>query len=178
MDHPDVSLTYMVGSLDEQLRQFKGRSDPRATVLEYVKQQAARTHDHLFAGRTEPGNPTEGASQRIVQPISSYLSLIIKIGEALSDEIRKEYSSEQVRIAQVRASFDFRSWLVRVMFVIDAEVDVELRVSQLLSHLETIVLHSDSFAAELDYVNKRNGTLDFDSLRRRYPFVAKVKPRA
>jgi hypothetical protein len=178
MERPEVSLTCMTCTLDEQLQQFKGRPDPRAAVLEYVKRQAARAGSQLVPGRTDPVDLSKGVNQKILQPVSSYLSLIMRIGEAMSDQIRKEFSSEQVRIAQVRASFDFRSWLVRVMFVIDAEADEELRIAQMLHQLESIVLHSDSFAAELDYVNKRTGVLDFNSLRSRYPFVAKVKPRA
>jgi hypothetical protein len=172
-----ASLSEAVGSLDVQLERFRGRVDPGAVVLKYMREYTSGEENGGVLSSRGQTEFEQNVSEKIVQPIRNYLSLIIRIGEAMSDEIHKEFSSEQVRIAQVRADFDFRSWLVKIMFVIDAEIEEELRVSQMLNQLESIVLHSGSFAAELDYVNKRNESLDCDSLRRRYPFVAKVRPR-
>ena len=171
-EQPEVSTTYAVDALDEQLGQFRGRVDPRAAVFDFLTEEMERNSQ----SNLPPGAGPPETTERLVQPISDYLALIIRIGEAVSSEVHKEFTNEQVRIAQVRASFDFRSWLVKVMFVIDADIEEELRFSQMLHQLENIVLHSNSFAAELDYVNKRKGPLDCDSLRRRYPFVARVKP--
>lgn len=173
----EVSRTFIENPLSDQLQKFRGATDPRTAVSEFIKQQAARTEYIQLPGTVDTPDREEKVRNQLARPISDYLSLIIKIGEAMRDEVGKEFTEGQVRIAQVRTDLDFRSWLVKVMFIVDADSAEELHVSQMLNHLEKIVLLSHSFAAELDYVNKRDGSLDWDSLRRRYPFVAKVKPK-
>jgi len=86
MEQPKVSSTCAVDTLDEQLGQFKGRIDPRATVFDFITEQIARSsRSDLPPSMAQP--ELEGsAAEGLVQPISDYLALIIRIGEAMANE--------------------------------------------------------------------------------------------
>jgi hypothetical protein len=173
---PDSTVGFAISVLDQQLQFFRGSQDPRTTVVDFLKEEAARLHtDPTVLHPVPPSDPEQGIVTGTVQPICDYLLLILKIGQAMCDEVGREFLNDEVRVAQVRTSFDFRHWFVRVLFVIDADPDKELRFSQMANDLERMVLLSDSFAAEVDYVNKRYQDLDYDLVRDRYPFVAKVR---
>ena len=173
---PESTVGSVVSNLDEQLQHFRGSSDPRTTVVSFLREEAARREAELDtpypAARSDAPEDVVAVT---VQPMCDYLLLIQKIGQAMCDEVNKEFGKEEVRVVQVRTSFDFRHWFIKVLFIMDADPERELRLSQMVNDLERIVLLSDSFAAELDYVNRRDGNLDCDLLRRQYPFVAKVR---
>jgi hypothetical protein len=176
IDGPTTVSEPRDGLLTEHLALFRGPVDPKDVVNDFIKKETARMErQHQAMGTVVPSDGCQMAETELVQPINEYLELILEIGRAMCGEIQKQFDEERVRVAQVRTKFDFRYWLIRVLFVIDADPEEELRISQMLNQLEKMVILSAPYAAELDYANKRDGQVDAEFLRRSYPFVAKVR---
>jgi hypothetical protein len=161
--------------LRRQLQWFKGVQNPGTAVENYVEVEAARREE--IAASMGEIDPAEGAAwirDEILHAISDYLTLIIKISEYACDAASRDFRSEEVKVVLVRTDMDFHNWLVRILFIIDANPEMEMSFYQLLNGIEMDTLRGEPFMAELTFVNRRTTEIDFDAIRREYPFVGSI----
>jgi len=172
----DVTQEFWAHFLFRKLHLFRGPQDPDTVVLDFIeKETAAREQDAKAGGAVGSVEVTDKIRTTIIELTDDYLSLILKIGEFAYEKTGKEFTDEELKIAQVRTDFDFRTWLVRILFIIDADPEKELPFCQVLAEIEKAVLLRERFVVQLLSVNKRDRKIDADSIRENYPFVAKVR---
>jgi hypothetical protein len=162
--------------LFRQLARFNGPQDVRNLARVFIRQETARRKAKAVAeGMADSRESEESIRIRVIRCMNNYLSLILKISEFAGDRARKEFADQDLRIIQVRTSFDFRTWLVRLLFVVDADPEAEAYFTQLLNAIEKFVLLEECFVATLIHVNTREGIVDELSIHRNYPLVVSVE---
>jgi len=172
----NISREFWSHFLFRKLHLFRGPQDVETVVSDFIEEETAiREQDAKAKGAAESAELTEKIGSTVVVLADDYLSLILKIGEFAYEEAGKEFTDEELRIVQVRTDFDFHSWLVRVLFLIDADPAIEPRFCQVLAEIEKGVLLQERFVAQLLCMNKRDREIDSESIRENYPFVAKVR---
>jgi hypothetical protein len=111
----------------------------------------------------------------IVHCVFDYVTLIRRIGEFVCDRAKREFRDDQLRLVQTRTYFDFGAWMVRLLFIVDADPHSEMGFSDLLARIERIVTLEGCFLPQLMYINKRVQSIDGPSVRENYPFVCKFR---
>jgi len=154
--------------LFDQLEVFRGSEDPKIFVSNYLREEAkSRDNENRGDGNGEVIRP------ETVRCVFDYVTLIERIGKFVCDRARREFRDEQLRVVQVRTYFDFGAWMVRLLFIVDADPQSEMCFSDLLARIERIVTLEGCFAAQLMYINKRVQNIDGPSVRENYPFICK-----
>lgn len=162
--------------LFRQLELFRGPVDPKALVSDFLEQESAvRQEDAGAEGAIEPVEHSEGIKPEVIEYVGDYLSSILRIGESICNMVSKEFTDRELKVVQVRTNFDFHTWVVKILFLIDADPRKELRFSQLLNQIEKVILLKERFMPELIFVNRRNTEIDCSSLRRDFPFAGKIR---
>jgi hypothetical protein len=158
----------------QQLGWFRGLQDPKDVVLDFIERELARRE----AGRV-PVDPQSVArmKERLVKILREYMSVVIRMIGHTCDLASIEFAEEDLKVVQVRTDLDFHNWLVRALFVIDADTQKALQFRRILNNIEYAALSAERFTAELDYVNRRDNPPNVDSLRRRYPFVGRFRTK-
>jgi len=163
----------------QQLGWFRGIEDPGEVILGFIDLESARKEKlRKTEGISEDLLSVEKIRERLTQSAIEYVSLVIKTSGHTCDLASIEFAEEELRVVQVRANFDFQDWLVRILFVIDADPEKAREFRKVLNRIEYAVLTAERFTAELEYVNRREDPADSDSLRRRYPFVGRFKAKS
>lgn len=161
--------------LARQLEWLKGVQNPETVVQNYVEVEAAQRAEIAASyGELDPENGEAEIKDEIIRAIIDYLSLIIKISEYACDAAGRDFRAEEAKVVLVRTDLDFRNWLVKILFIIDATPEMELSFYQLLNGIEMDTLRAEPYMAELQFVNRRNAKIDFDAIRREYPFVGSI----
>jgi hypothetical protein len=164
--------------LSRQLKLFRGPQDAEDVVSEFIKTETnKREKKAKNDGAPEPWKISKSIKPKVIRRLYDYLSLINKIGEFTSYRVGKEFAEGKLTIVQVRTDFDFRMWLVKMLFIIDAEPSLEPDFAKLLKDIENAVRLEEKFAPVLRHVNRRNNDIDTDSLRNDFPFVSKVRTK-
>lgn len=165
--------------LSRQLRLFRGPQDAEHVVSEFIEKETAnREKDAKKNGAPEPWQLAKSIRPKIIRRLYDYLSLMNKIGEFTSYRVGEEFPEGQLIIVQVRTDFDFRMWLVKMLFIIDADPELEPKFSELLKEIENVVRLEERFAPVLRHLNRRTNKIDTESVRRDFPFVSKVRTRS
>jgi hypothetical protein len=161
--------------LFRKLGLFRGPENPRALVASLIEAESARMV------LKQNGNPFGMSSRetraRLIRCINNYFSLILQITQYVCHSVDRGFPDQNLRIVQVRVKFDFRSWLLKLLFIIDADREAEDYFLQLMNEIEKYVLLDECFVPSLLYVNKREGIMDNSSIRGEYPYVVDVKAR-
>jgi len=158
-----------------QLEWFKGVQNPQTAVENYVEVEAARREEIAASmGEIDSEEAAAEIREEIIRAINEYLSLIIKISEYTCEAASRDFRAEEAKVVLVRADLDFTNWLVRILFIVDTTPEMEMSLYQLLSGIELDTLRGEPFMAELKFVNRRNAEIDFDAIRREYPFVGSI----
>jgi len=167
---------FSTDALLQELELFRGPQSPKVVVSDFFEKEAAvREEDVKAEGTMVTPELSKMIKSDIVQHIRDYVSLIVKTGRLVYDEASEEFAEQQLRVAQVRTGFDFQTWIIKMLFIIDADPAIELSFSQLLKQIEKLVLLNHGFVAELNISNKRDHEIDPDAIRSDYPFVGKVR---
>ncbi len=165
LDHPVL----------EHLDWFRDASEPVDVINRYIETESP---DVEMQARGEnligPDQCLQGVRTEMLDAVSDYLSLIRDISEFMCERTIHEFPEKDLVIVQIRARFDFDTWLVRIMFVIDAPPEKTQVFSRLLAEVEQTLLTSDGLMAELEYANKRDTGVDWFLVRREYPFVGNI----
>ena len=170
-----VSEDFWSYFLYRKLHLFRGPRDPKTMVSYFIEEQTAmREEDAKTRGVAASEELIERARTKFLGLINDYITLMLRIGEFAHDRASTEFAEEELKIVQVRTDFDFRTWLVRMLFVIDAQPHKILVFRELLGQIEKAVLLEGRFVAQLFSVNKRDLDIDFELMRLNYPFVGKL----
>jgi hypothetical protein len=156
--------------LFDELKLFRGSEDPKIFVSNYLREEAKSVHD----------DQREAENGEVIRPgvircVFDYVSLIRRIGEFVCDRARREFTDEQLRLVQTRTYFDFGAWMVRLLFIVDADPRSEMSFSDLLARIERIVTLEGCFVPQLMYINKRVQNIDGSSVSENYPFICKFR---
>jgi hypothetical protein len=158
-----------------QLQWFKGVQNPQTAVENYIEVEAARREEIAASlGEIDSAEDAREIRDEIVRAINDYLSLIIKISEYTCEAASRDFRSDEAKVVLVRTDLDFTNWLVRILFIVDATPEMEMSFYQMLSGIEMDTLRGEPFMAELNFLNRRNGEVDFDAVRREFPFVGSI----
>jgi len=159
----------------QQLEWFRGTLDPKEFVASYIEKAVQETEAEMKSRGLVPLlHSGDKIRTEVVRAVTEYIGMIKKISELTCQKTSERFTDDEVRIIQARTEFDFRTWLVRIMFVVDAAPQRLLDLSQLLGQIETTFLMGEGFVVELDYTNKRCSELDCTALRRDFPFVGRA----
>jgi len=172
----DTFEKFSADLLFRELELFRGSQNPKIIVSDFIeKETAIREEDAKSEGLMESAELSEGIKSDVEDQVGDYVSSIIRVAQLVCDEASEEFTDEQLRIAQVRTSFDFRTWFLKILFIIDADPRTESSFSDLLGDVEKLILLEESFIAELHVTNKRDHGIDPETIRSSYPFVGKVR---
>ncbi len=172
------SLEFSSFFLSRQLKLFRGPKDAEDVVSEFIESETTKRQERAKKdGAPEPFELARSIRPKIIRRLYDYLSLINKIGEFTSYRVGQEFPEGKLAIVQVRTDFDLRMWLVKMLFIIDADPAAEPQFASLLKEIEGVVRLEERFAPILRHVNRRNNELDTEALRRDFPFVSKVRSR-
>ncbi len=161
--------------LSQQIDWFKGVQNPEALVYNFLDAEITRREEEARSlGELGPGETNDRVRNELVAAVSAYLSLIIRISEYACDAAARDFREDEAKVVLVRADLDLHTWLVKVLFIIDASTNLEMSFYQLLNQIEMDTLREEPFVAELRYINRRGTEIDFESIRREYPFVGSV----
>lgn len=164
--------------LSRQLKLFRGPQDAADVVSEFIQNETdKREKKAKKEGAPEPWGLGKSIKPKVIRRLYDYLSLINKIGEFTSYRVGEEFPEGKLTIVQVRTDFDFRMWLVKMLFIIDADPSLEPAFGRLLKEIENSVRLEEKFAPVLRHTNRRDNDIDTESLRNDFPFVSKVKTR-
>ncbi len=159
-----------------QLARFSGPQDVRNLTQIFIRQETARRKAKAVAeGMADSLQSSESIRIRVIRCLANYLSLVLKITEFVGDRARREFTEQDLNIIQVRTAFDFRTWLVKILFVVDADSEAEAYFTQLLNAVEKFVLLEECFVATLIHINTREGIVDELSINRNYPLVVSAE---
>jgi len=173
-----VSQDFWDYFLLRKLHLFTGPQDPKMMVARFIEEQTAmREEDAKARGEAVSEELIERARVKFLGLINDYVTLILRIGEFAYDRASKEFTEQELKIVQVRTDFDFRTWLVRILFLIDAQPHKILVFRELLGGIERAVLLEGRFVAQLFLVNERGLDVDFEQVFVNYPFVGNLNRR-
>jgi hypothetical protein len=164
--------------LSDQLGRFAGADDPRNVVLDFLDREMARKEERSRVAGF-PIDPEAAARIRrgLLQTVRQYMSVVIKVTGRACDLARTEFPEHELRVIQVRTEFDFQNWLVKALFVIDAEPEKAPQFRRVLNGIEYNALTGERFVVELDYLNRRTDSADMEYAEHRYPFVERFRTR-
>jgi len=162
--------------LFRKLGLFRGPQNARALIAGFIEAESARRGSQLN-GNTA-GRRSEEIRARLIRCINNYISLILQIAQYVCHKVTREFVDQNLRIVQVRVKFDFHSWLLNLLFIIDGDREAEDYFLRFLNEIEKYVLLDEFFVPSLLYINRREGIMDNYSIRRKYPYVVDVDAKA
>lgn len=101
--------------------------------------------------------------------LQDYILLITKIGKTVTDISSQQF--KEIGVKQFRAKIAFDSRWINLCFVINASLEDEFKFSNLLNEFERAVLNQNNQIAEIFYVNEKDRTIDYASLKTDYPYA-------
>ena len=158
--------------LFRELEVFRGSEDPRVFVSHFLREDAKSPQEGQLGD--EDG---EAVRPEVVRCVFDYVSLIRRVAEFVCDRARRELTEDRLRIVQTRTYFDFGAWMVRLLFIVDADPHSEMFFSDLLARTEKIVTLEGCFVPQLMYINKRAQNIDGSSVTENYPFVCRSRSK-
>jgi hypothetical protein len=159
-----------------ELGLYRGVKNPKLFVSEYLRGVCKGQPNGSPPAASSGADELEDAVRpETVRCLFDYISLTSLIGKFACDRADRGFKPEQLKVVQVRADFDFGAWMIRLLFIIDADPQSEMSFSDLLARIERIISQEGSFLPQLMYVNKRSQTVDSASVRQNYPFVGKFR---
>ena len=172
IDWPTVSEEFSSSALLRQLDLYKGPRDSKSLVSEYLERETASREEEARKGGTLPlMQPSETIRCRILRSLAEYVSLVTRVSDFISDKATNQFDDENLSLVQVRTRFDFESWTIRLLFVVDGGSDEVAFLARLLRMAERVVLEEERFAAELELLNQREEKTDYKTILRDYPFI-------
>lgn len=109
-----------------------------------------------------------------LQEINDYIGLVTKIVDVvikMIEDLKKKASGIDLNIVESRTNFDYIGKEVKVLFIIDADIDNEKEFSNLLDELKRVVFEKENYVTEILYINKRDVKLDEVSINNDFPSV-------
>ena len=161
--------------LFRKLGLFRGPENARALVASFIETESAKRGPKESGAY---GAPQDNVRAGLIRCINKYFSLILQITQYISHKVNREFREQNLRIVQVRVKFDFRSWLLNLLFIVDGDSECEDYFLQFLNEIEKYVLLEECFVPSLLHINKREGIIDSSSLKREYPYVIDTNLRA
>ncbi len=159
-----------------ELEQYRGLKNPKIFVSNYLREEARSYSNGGSSVAAKKRKDEEDAVRpETVRCLYDYVSLTSLIGKFACDRAARGFKDKQLKVIQVRADFDFGAWMIRLLFIIDADPHSEMLFSDLLASIERIISQEGSFLPQLMYVNRRSQTVDSASVRQNYPFVGKFR---
>jgi hypothetical protein len=170
LDTADFPALFSQFSLTDM---FDDKEKIRALVTQFIEhkvEEAKRqgAQEAILKLRTE-----------VERQIDNYVLVITKIVDMINHVAREEFKASDpklgLKVVESRTNFDLYNMAIKLLFIIDADLEAELEFSDLLSRTEKFVLEKEGFLSDIFYINKRNSTLDYDSISQDYPFVRTSK---
>lgn len=158
--------------LFRRLGSFKGPENVRALVANHIEMESARRRAKLRSGDNR--QTAESVRTGLIRCLNNYFSLIQDIAEYVCHRVTREFAAQNLRVVQIRVKFDFRSWLVNMLFIIDGDREGEEYFLRLLNEIEKYVLLEECFVPSILHINKREGIIDSSAVRRAYSFVLEL----
>ncbi len=162
----------------DQLGRFTGAADPKDVVLDFVDREMARKEERArVAGVPIDSEAVARMRRGLLHTVRQYMSVVMKVTGRACDLARIEFPEHELKVVQVRTDFDFHNWLVKVLFVIDADPEKAPQFRRVLNGIEYAALTGERFVVELDYLNRRTDSADMDYEQHRYPFIERFRTR-
>lgn len=133
-----------------------------------VKEEQARREGIAFL--------SDQIARQIVARIINYMELITYVSGWVTNQVQKTFDTSALEIGRILADFDFVTWPVKLMFVVDADQESEFRFCGLLGEIERYTLEEAGYVCELLYINKRDQKIDQDSVECDFPYERRTKP--
>lgn len=114
-------------------------------------------------------------ARELKKKIDEYILFLTKIANIVSNITKKEFKTQELKITTIRTNFYFDTRQINILFIIDGDIENEIRFSSILNEVEKAILKTENFIAELFYINSRNRKLDKNSIECDYPFFRKIK---
>ena len=113
----------------------------------------------------------------ITDLLDQHILLNTRITDFVKKEIESKFQTEGFVLKEARASFnDFSSKNIKILFIIETEIENELWFASLLSNLEKKIFEENNSIAELMYINQRDKELDRGLVESNYPSKREFQP--
>lgn len=113
-------------------------------------------------------------AKTIKKKIDNYISSLTEIADIVSSVTKEAFKDEELKITAIRTNFYFDTGRINILFIIDGDIEREVRFCSILNEVEKFILEEENLIAELFYINRRGKELDEESIKRDYPFVRKI----
>jgi len=115
---------------------------------------------------------TEKLSKRIKKKVDNYIKIITEVVDDIYKYIKTHYKETDFKIIEERTDFNFNTFEIKILFIIDTSIENEMKFLSLLSDRQQKLLNGKKYFAEFLYINKRNcKTIDIDSVNLDFPFI-------
>lgn len=162
----DYMLFRNLDLYSEPKRLYESIEEYVARAVPVREEQARREGVALLSDRI---------AREIVARVINYIELITYISGWVTDQVQKTFDTSGLKIDKILADFDFVTWPVKLMFIVDADQDSEFRFCGLLGEIERHTLEETGYVSELLYINKRDQKIDQNSLECDFPYERRTK---
>lgn len=170
----EVSEDFWSHCLFRELGFLEGLESPESIIARFIEEETAEREAAARKEGTLPlMQPSTTIRPKIVKCLDGYISLITRIGGYVQKRAGAEFAPEELELLEARTSFDFSTWQVRILFLIDADRDSESAFYRFLNEVEKAVLLEERFVAELLHFNRRGRGNIPRSISSEYPFTIK-----
>ncbi len=154
---------------------FRGQDIASLLSLEMAKRQSFQEG---YEKGVEKG--VEAVSKSLMatvrKQLDSYLAINTRIVDYIKDSIENNFESNQMRFIEARADLSlFLSAQIKILFIVEGEIENETWIASLLSDLSVSVFEEVEIFPELLFINQRSKELDRTAIEASYPSVRIIK---
>ena len=138
-------------------------------IQQYIKNQVAE------AKRQGARDAFEQLDAELKKIASHYMALVTKIVDFVRMVVKERGPKAEISLLESRTNFDFFTQEIKILFIIDSNLEEEFLFSSILSKTEQEVLEIENTDSQLTYINKRGNKIDQETIYNDYPFVRNEK---
>jgi hypothetical protein len=112
--------------------------------------------------------------------IDGYMRLVTKIVDItikIANEHKKNNDKFDLKILEARTNFDFLHKEIKLLFIVDSDIDSETNFSEILNIMESTVLEKENYLSDILYINSRGSELDTGSIDKDFPSIWKMEQK-
>ena len=149
--------------LKSKVESFENKKQICDLIKNYLIQKAKEE------GRREM---TEKLFKRMKKKVDNYIKIITEVVDDIYKYIKTHYKETEFKIIEERTDFNFNTFEIKILFIIDTSIENEMKFLSLLSDRQQKLLNEKKYFAEFLYINKRNcKAIDIDSVNLDFPFI-------
>jgi len=150
-------------TLEQELNLFNDSAEVKTLLTKFIEDELEKARKQ---GAQEQLQKIEA---EVRKDFRNYTRLVSSIVDYVNDQAPKKLHGKDFKIQESRANFDFYLTEVHLLFIIDADLDMEFEFSKLLTETRKEILEVENVYADLFYINSRHGQIDKRSIAQDYP---------